>query len=152
VINGTNTPGKDNPRWPIGNTTETVKVPDADSASAPCSPTVPGTGVSGRLVTAVPDVLRIAAAAGIAWLIGLPRRAGRRLFAMNDAEAGWRGWQVIELTGGLARQYRDSRFDTMRARPNAPDEIPPGGPLRNFEAKPEAWDDHWNGRPLGGEH
>jgi hypothetical protein len=33
---------------------------------------------------------------------------------MNDAEARWRGWQVIELTGGLARQYRDARFHTMR--------------------------------------
>jgi hypothetical protein len=59
-------------------------------------------------------VPRFAAASIIAWLIGLPRRAGRRLFAMNDAEAGWRSWQVIELTGGLARQYRDARFATMR--------------------------------------
>jgi len=112
---------------------------------------MPGTGVSDRPVTPVPDVLRIAAAAGMAWLIGLPRRAGRHLFAMNDAEARWRGWQLIELTGGLARQYRDARFDTMRARVNAPDEMPPGVLQRHFEAKPEAWDDHWDGRPLSGE-
>jgi hypothetical protein len=54
--------------------------------------------------------------------MGLPRRAGSRLFAMNDAEARWRGWQVTELAGGLARRYRDPRFD-----------------------------DHWNGCDLGGE-
>jgi len=138
--------GKGNPRWPTGSATENTKAPGAGSAHAPRGSTVPGTGVSDRRVTAVPDVLRIASAVGIAWLIGLPRRAGGRLFAMNDAEARWRGWQVIELTGGLARQYRDARFDAIRARLNAPDEIPPGAPPRHFEAQPEAWD----GRPLGG--
>jgi hypothetical protein len=114
VVNGTNMLGKDNPRWPTGNATEQIKALDAGSAQAPRGSTVPGTGVSDRPVTAVPDVPR-AAAAAVAWLIGLPRRAGRRLFAMNDAEARWRGWQVVELTGGLARQYRDARFDMMRA-------------------------------------
>ena len=142
--------GKDNPRRPAGNAPERTTAPDVGSAQAPCGSTVPGAGISDRWVRAVPDVLRIAAAVGIAWLIGLPRRAGRRLFAMNDAEARWRGWQVAELTGGLARQYRDARFDTMRARLNAPDEIPPGAPPGHFEARPEARDDHWDGRPLGG--
>lgn len=147
MLNGTNMPAKDNPRWPAGNATERIKIP----APIRRGPTMPGTGVSDRPVTPVPDVLRIAAAAGIAWLIGLPRRAGRRLFAMNDAEARWRGWQLIELTGGLARQYRDARFDVMRARVNAPDEIPPGVLQRHLEARPEAWDDRWDGRPLSGE-
>ena len=150
MVNGTDMLGRDNPRWPIGNATEQIKVPDSGSSQAPRGSTVPGAGVSDRPVTAAPDGLRTAAAAVVTWLIGLPRRAGRRLFAMNDAEARWRGWQVAELTGGLARQYRDARFDTMRARLNAPDEIPPGAPPGHFEARPEARDDHWDGRPLGG--
>ena len=63
--------------------------------------------------SAVGDTLRTAGAIGIAWLIGLPRRLGSWLFALNDAEAGWRGWQVTELKNGLARQYRDARFATL---------------------------------------
>ena len=49
--------------------------------------------------SAVGDTLRTAGAIAIAWLIGLPRRLGNQLFALNDAEAGWRGWQVTELKG-----------------------------------------------------
>jgi hypothetical protein len=44
----------------------------------------------------------------------LPRRIGNRLFAMNDAEASWRGWQAINAYGGLGRRYRDPRFDLLR--------------------------------------
>jgi hypothetical protein len=121
VINGTNVFGKDNPRWPIGNATETIKVPDVGPpaprgpASGPPGPAIPRTWVSNRPATAIGDALRTTAGIAVAWLAGLPRRTGNRLFAMNDAEAGWRGWQVTELAGGLARQYRDARFDTLRA-------------------------------------
>ena len=45
------------------------------------------------------------------WLASLPHRLGARLFAMNDMEAGWRGWEVTELRCGLARSYHDSRFN-----------------------------------------
>jgi hypothetical protein len=125
VINGTNLFRKDNPRWPIGNAAETIKVPDAGlpaprgPALVPRGPAVPSTWVSDRPATAVGDALRTTAGIVVAWLAGLPRRAGNRLFAMNDAEAGWRGWQVTELAGGLARQYRDARFDTLRAQLDA---------------------------------
>lgn len=84
MINGTNMLGKHNPRWPISNAQEKTKVPELNA-----------------------HVIPIVAA----WLAGLPRRAGRRLFAMNDLEATWRNWQVIEVAGGLGRQYRDARFD-----------------------------------------
>jgi hypothetical protein len=47
------------------------------------------------------------------YLANLPRRIGARLFAMNDAEAGWRGWQTINAYGGLGRRYRDPRFDAL---------------------------------------
>jgi hypothetical protein len=42
-----------------------------------------------------------------------PRRAADRLFAMNDAEACWRGWQIVKLHGGFGRRYRDPLFDTL---------------------------------------
>jgi hypothetical protein len=85
VINGTPVPGKGNPSWPIGNVTETRKAPAA------------GATVSFA-----------------AWLADLPRRFGNRLFAANDAEAGWRGWEVTVLAHGLGRQYRDPRFVILR--------------------------------------
>jgi hypothetical protein len=75
----------------------------------------------------------------VSWFAGLPRRAGSRLFAKNDEEARWRGWQVTELAGGLARRYRDPRFDELgEDRQN----LILGGPIPGM---PEAWDDHWNG-------
>jgi hypothetical protein len=81
-----------------------------------------------------------------AWLAGLPRRAGRRLFAMNDLEATWRHWQVIEVADGLGRQYRDARFDLgPQARVLDDTQMSPRPPV------PEAWDDHWNGCPLDGD-
>jgi hypothetical protein len=125
VINGTNMLAKDNPRWPAGNGKETTTVPGLSSAVG--------------LV--------------IAWLAGLRRRAGRRLYAMNDLEASWRGWQVIETSGGLGRQYRDARFDSLAARrdtwTNAADADGPA-PRSSRPPVPEAWDDHWNG-PLDGD-
>jgi hypothetical protein len=47
------------------------------------------------------------------WLRGLPRRWGDRWFAMNDAEAEWRGWQMTRVHGGLGRRYRDQRFNAL---------------------------------------
>jgi len=90
VFNGTNLLGKGNPGWPISNALETKTVPGAI-----CS----GCGLA------------------LAWLTGLPRRAGRHLFAMNDAEARWHRWLVTETLGGLGRQYRDSRFDALGLDP-----------------------------------
>jgi hypothetical protein len=46
-------------------------------------------------------------------LTAMPRRAGDRLFAINDAEGSWRGWQTIRVNGGLGRRYRDPAFDTI---------------------------------------
>jgi hypothetical protein len=138
VINSTPMPTKDNPRWPIGNVPETIKVPGL-GLPAPRGPAraqpraaMPTTGIA-----VAGDAIRRAAGIVAAWLAGLPRRAGRHLFAMNDREAVWRGWQVIELSGGLRRQYRDLRFVSATA-----------GERRSAPPVPEAWDDHWDGRSL----
>jgi hypothetical protein len=48
------------------------------------------------------------------WLASLPHRIGARLFAMNDTEADWRGWEITRLLCGLSRSYRDPRFDLLR--------------------------------------
>jgi hypothetical protein len=143
VINGTNMLRKDNPRWPIGNAPETIKVPGlgVPPPRGPAQDQRPAAMPAIGLADAGGGIRR---AAGLvaAWLAGLPRRAGRRLFAMNDLEAGWRGWQVIEIRGGLGRQYRDHRFDSLA-------NVSADTPLRPRPAVPEAWDDHWDGRSLG---
>jgi len=100
---------KDNVKWPKGNTAETIDVTGLCLA----------TTAWGRCdrPTSVADVVNDASTLAAAWLIGLPRRAGRRLFTMNDAEASWRGWHVTENCGGLGRRYRDARFSVLPADP-----------------------------------
>jgi len=121
VINSTNVLGKHNPRWPTSNAPETIRFPDLRVSEA----------------VNAGDAIRGAFAIAVAWLAGLPRRVGRRLFYMNDLEARWRGWQVTETSGGLGRQYRDRRFDLISAQ------FPPRPGV------PEAWDDHWDGCSFG---
>jgi hypothetical protein len=119
VFYGSNLYRKDNPRWAIGNATETPKVPDAalrllSPVSGPWDRPVTGLGCSvARVARSVCDGCGVC----VAWLIGLPRRAGARLYAMNDAEARWSGWLVTERYAGLVRQYRDARFDVLRHDP-----------------------------------
>jgi hypothetical protein len=87
VFYGSNLSRKDNPRWGISNATETPKVPEA--------------------------TFRGACGICFSWLIGLPRRAGARLHATDDAEARWWRWEVTERYGGLVRWYRDTRFAAL---------------------------------------
>jgi hypothetical protein len=100
---------KDNIRWSKGNTAETIDVPDLYLAATTWGRCDRPASVAGTF--------RDGSTLAAAWLIGLPRRAGRRLFAINDAEAGWRRWQVTETLGGLGRQYRDARWDALTADP-----------------------------------
>jgi hypothetical protein len=78
------------------------------------SQAVPGTAIRERPAVGVTVPLRSATAFVAAWLTDLPRRLGNRLFAMNDAEADWRGWELTVTAGGLGRQYRDPRFNPLR--------------------------------------
>ena len=102
---GSNLQGKDNLSWSISNVTETRYIP--------CSR------------------LRFACAIGAAWLIGLPRRAGRRLHATTDTESQWWHWYLAERHGGLTHQYRDARFadlchDPTLRRPAQVSPVPVG--------------------------
>jgi hypothetical protein len=49
-----------------------------------------------------------------AWAADIIRRTGTRLFLTCDEEANWRDWQITVLSGGLARRYRDARFEVPR--------------------------------------
>ena len=87
---GSNLYRKDNPRWVIGNATETPKVPEAAYwLLSPVSGSWDGpvTGLGGSLVARVTRAVCDACGLGVALLIGLPRRVGVRLHATNDAEA-----------------------------------------------------------------
>jgi hypothetical protein len=119
VLYGSNLYRKDNPRWGISNAKETPRVPDLAlllPPAADCPWDRPSTGIGGRAANALG---RARAACGIclAWLIGLPRRAGTRLHATDDAEARWWDWEVTERYGGLVRWYRDTRFAALRHNP-----------------------------------
>jgi hypothetical protein len=141
MLNVTNPVGKDKSRWPKdnlrcpkGNTAETIGVPDLYLA----------TTTWGRCdrPASITDTIGNACTLATAWLIGLPRRAGRRLFAINDAEARWHAWQVTETLAGLGRRYRDVRFAALAADPT----------LRSDDLRPNtAWSGDDGGRQLGGE-
>ncbi|MGH3292856.1 MAG: hypothetical protein ACRDP7_13700, partial [Trebonia sp.] len=123
---GSNLYRKDNPRWVISNATETPKVPDAafrllPVAAAPWDHTVGH--LSGGLAAGMSDWVRSACGVCASWVIGLPRRAGVRLYALNDAEARWWHWQVTERRGGLVHKYRDPRFASRQ-----PGRVPPDCP------------------------
>jgi hypothetical protein len=84
---------KDNPGWLPGNATKAPRV------------------LAGRA--------RFACGVCVAWCIGVPRRAGARLHAADDAESRWWHWLVTERHGGLTHQYRDARFETPRRDPTS---------------------------------
>jgi len=108
VFYGSNPHRKDNPRWVIGNAKGIAKVPEFGT---PLFMPAPGR------IGATGEWLRLASGIVGAWLMGLPRRAGRRMHAMNDTEARQWGWRVTERCGGLVHQYRDARFEALRHDP-----------------------------------
>ena len=117
MINGTNLLGKDNPRWPNGNATETANF----LAGAPAPRTaarwkaVRFLGITLIPVKSTGKALRTACGVLGNQLADVPHRIDAKLFAANDAEAHWHGWDVTELHVGLARSYRDPRFNALQA-------------------------------------
>ena len=107
MINISNSTSKNNPQWRSAEPIRPARPPQprapaqAVDATAQASP-----ARFGRVLAIVGRVL-------LSWLAAIPRRLGDRLFVMNDTEAYWRGWQITKTHGGLARRYRDPRFDTL---------------------------------------
>jgi hypothetical protein len=156
VFNPTNALGKYNPGWPIGNALETIKVQVTGGALGLAGPGSPRPGDRLHLPERpIGEAFRSATASLAGWLASLPHRVGARLFAMNDTEAGWRGWEITELRRGLARSYYDPRFNLLRALraldARTPDE--PDGPVTDppkVAGPADGWDDV-HGWPWGGE-
>jgi len=111
MINISNSTSKNNPQWRPADLASPAqptqpRAPDrAADATAPASP-----ARLGRILASLGRVL-------LNWLAAIPRRLGDRLFVVNDTEAYWRGWQITKTHGGLARRYRDPRFDTLAGCP-----------------------------------
>jgi len=111
MINTSNSTSKNNPQWRPEELVRPAqptqpRAPDrAADATAQASP-----ARLGRILASVGRVL-------LNWLAAIPRRLGDRLFVMNDTEAYWRDWQITKTHGGLARRYRDPRFDTLAECP-----------------------------------
>lgn len=75
-------------------------------------------GPDGRSAgTRVRDALALGVGVMLDWMAYFLRRWGDRLFAMNDTEAYWRGWQITKMPGGLGRCYRDPRFGADSEEP-----------------------------------
>ena len=96
MINISNYTSKDNPSWP------TVQI----AVTRPLGAAAGTDRTDGR-----PRGSRIRIA--LDRLADLPRRWGDRWFAVDDAEAGRRGWQMTRVHRGLGRRYRDPRFAAL---------------------------------------
>jgi len=106
-----NATSENNPPWWLGE----FSGPTRTSPSGTPAGAVPGAAQSDtwtrlrRGLVAAARALPLAGRVLLSWLAALPRRLGDRLFAMNDAEAYWRTWQITSTRGGLGRRYRDPR-------------------------------------------
>ena len=111
MTNVSNFTSKNNPPWLLAEPAGPVRPPGPnapDQATATAS-----RAVSGSRRARFDRTLLIVGRVLLSWLAAIPRRLGDRLFAMNDAEAFWRDWQITRTRGGLARRYRDPRFGTL---------------------------------------
>jgi hypothetical protein len=146
MINATNMLGKDK------SALETINVQVACGALGLAGPG--GRPPIGLHLPGLPigAAFRSATASLAGWLASLPHRVGARVFAMNDMEAGWRGWEVTELCHGLARSYRDPRFDLLRVlRELDPQtQVRPVAGLPRIVRSADGWDDV-HGWPWDGE-
>ena len=119
MIKISNTTSENKPPWLLGELSE----PTRTSLSGAPAGAVPGGSTVRHLDPSPPRLVAAARAVPLAgrvllsWLAAIPRRLGDRLFAMNDAEAYWRSWQITRTHGGLGRRYRDPRFDTLAECP-----------------------------------
>lgn len=122
VSHGTPLAGKGNPTWPFSNAPETMTPwrNDLLQATAP-RPGAPA-GLAARAMTLITAAINEIAAR----LADIPRRIGARLFLDLDEEAYWRGWQVTPLHGGLGRDYRDFRFETLNGPAGPAGQVPLG--------------------------
>jgi len=122
MIKINNSTSETKPPWPTGEISgPTWASPSGAPAGAAQATASSGTWtLRARARRALDAANRTVLAAGrvlLSWLAALPRRLGDRLFAMNDAEAYWRSWQITRTHGGLGRRFRDPGFGTLAECP-----------------------------------
>ena len=119
MIKINNATSENNPPWMPG----AFPGPTRTSLSGAPAGAVPGAASSDtwtrlrRGLVAAARAVPLGGRVLLSWLAALPRRLGDRLFAMNDAEAYWRTWQITSRHGGLGRRYHDLRFDALAECP-----------------------------------
>ena len=120
MINISNFTSKNNPPWgPHESAEPTLSTQPTRPARSP-QPRAPAEATAAATPASPAGFGPILAVVGrvlLSWLAAIPRRLGDRLFVMNDTEVYWRGWQITKAHGGLARRYRDPRFDTLAECP-----------------------------------
>jgi hypothetical protein len=94
--------------------TQPQESPRTDSNTVHGTSLLRSSATDGPASAAPPRAARSPVASITAWLAGIRQRIGTRLFLATDEEAHWRGWRITERRGGLARGYRDARFEPHR--------------------------------------
>ena len=121
MINTSNLTSKNKPPWPPAELWGSARMSQpGESSGAPRADTWTFRAHFRRALARAARSARAVAIGGqvlLSWLAAIPRRLGDRLFAMNDAEAYWRNWQMTRTHGGLGRRYRDPRFGTLAECP-----------------------------------
>ena len=121
MINTSNLTSKNKPPWLLAEPSGPARMPQPRAPSeAPQADTWTFRARFRRALARTGRSARAAAIGGqvlLSWLAAIPRRLGDRLFAMNDAEAYWRNWQITRTHGGLGRRYRDPQFGTLAECP-----------------------------------
>jgi hypothetical protein len=114
MIKISNTTSGNKPQWLLAELSGPTRTSLSGAAQAAASSdTWTLRARAGRALANAVRAIAPAARILLSWLAAIPRRLGDRLFAMNDAEAYWRSWQITRTHGGLGRRYRDPQFDTL---------------------------------------
>jgi len=119
MIKINNSTSQNKPPWRLGEFSGPTRT-SPSGAPAGAIPAAAPSDTWTRLRRGLAAAVRAVPLAGrvlLSWLAALPRRLGDRLFAMNDAEAYWRTWQITGTHGGLGRRYRDPEFDALAGCP-----------------------------------
>ena len=122
MIKISNFTSENKPPWLLGELSEPTRTslsgaPAGAAQAAASSDTWTLRDRAGRALAGAVRAIGVAARVLLSWLAAIPRRLGDRLFAMNDAEAYWRSWQITSTHDGLGRRYRDPRFDALAECP-----------------------------------
>ena len=119
MIKINNSTSENNPLWLLGEFSGLTRtsLPGAPAGAVPAAASSDTWTRLRHGLVAAARAVPLATRVLLSRLGALPRHLGDRLFAMNDAEAYWRSWQITRTHGGPGRRYRDPRFDALAECP-----------------------------------